>query len=134
MKNTKKGFSLVELVIVIAVIAVLAAVLIPTFTFVLDNAKQAKALNDYKTMIDKAYIDYISSGNVPAKLYKQDNSFTFEEPTSGSYTEYTFSNDKCYIELEKDVAYLLWNSSSYKVSATVESGYAEITGTAPSGS
>ncbi|MGM9683101.1 MAG: type IV pilin protein, partial [Eubacteriales bacterium] len=33
MKNTKKkGFTIVELVIVIAVIAILAAVLIPTFT------------------------------------------------------------------------------------------------------
>ena len=32
MKRNKKGFTIVELVIVIAVIAILAAVLIPTFS------------------------------------------------------------------------------------------------------
>ena len=39
MKKLKKGFTLVELVIVIAVIAVLAAVLIPTFRDVIQNSK-----------------------------------------------------------------------------------------------
>ena len=39
MKNTnKKGFTIVELVIVIAVIAILAAVLIPTFAGILHKA------------------------------------------------------------------------------------------------
>lgn len=39
MKKLKKGFTLVELVIVIAVIAVLAAVLIPTFSGIVNRAK-----------------------------------------------------------------------------------------------
>ena len=40
MKNrkAKKGFTIIELVIVIAVIGILAAVLIPTFSGVIDNA------------------------------------------------------------------------------------------------
>ena len=42
-KNNKKGFTIVELVIVIAVIAILAAVLIPTFSSVI---KKAKVNND----------------------------------------------------------------------------------------
>ena len=36
----KKGFTIVELVIVIAVIAILAAVLIPTFSSVIDKANK----------------------------------------------------------------------------------------------
>lgn len=40
-KNLKKGFTLVELVIVIAVIAILAAVLIPTFSTVIKNANNS---------------------------------------------------------------------------------------------
>ena len=45
MKNTKKrGFTIVELVIVIAVIAILAAVLIPTFKNVIDSANKSKAM------------------------------------------------------------------------------------------
>lgn len=50
-KNTKKGFTLVELVIVIAVIAVLSAIIIPITSSVVSNAKETvdrttvKALN-----------------------------------------------------------------------------------------
>lgn len=42
MKNSKKGFTLVELIIVVAVIALLAAVLIPTFSSLITKANQAK--------------------------------------------------------------------------------------------
>ena len=41
MRNTnKKGFTIVELVIVVAVIAILAAVLIPTFSGIIAKAKR----------------------------------------------------------------------------------------------
>ena len=46
--NKKKGFTIVELVIVIAVIAILAAVLIPTFSNVTKQAKQTAALQKAK--------------------------------------------------------------------------------------
>ena len=59
MKNTnKKGFTIVELVIVIAVIAILAAVLIPTFVGLVNKANQAadqalaKELNTVLTMAE----------------------------------------------------------------------------------
>ena len=45
-KNNKKGFTIVELVIVIAVIAILAAVLIPTFASVTEKAKKSAALQE----------------------------------------------------------------------------------------
>ena len=51
-KLNKKGFTIVELVIVIAVIAILAAVLIPTFSGVIDKANNSaveqSAANVYK--------------------------------------------------------------------------------------
>ena len=43
-KSNKKGFTIVELVIVIAVIAILAAVLIPTFSNVIKKANESAAL------------------------------------------------------------------------------------------
>ena len=56
MKRTnKKGFTIVELVIVIAVIAILAAVLIPTFSGVInkatDSANLQDASNTYKQLL-----------------------------------------------------------------------------------
>ena len=43
-KLNKKGFTIVELVIVIAVIAILAAVLIPTFATVIEKANKSAAM------------------------------------------------------------------------------------------
>ena len=42
MKNNRKGFTVVELVIVIAVVAVLAAVMIPTFSGIIKKANISK--------------------------------------------------------------------------------------------
>lgn len=48
MKNTKKGFTIVELVIVIAVIAILAAVLIPTFSSLIKKANDSAAQSELR--------------------------------------------------------------------------------------
>lgn len=44
--RSKKGFTIVELVIVIAVIAILAAVMIPTFSGMVGKAKESVALQE----------------------------------------------------------------------------------------
>lgn len=49
-KKVKKGFTIVELVIVIAVIAVLAAVLIPTFSNVIEKANQSADIQASRQM------------------------------------------------------------------------------------
>ncbi|MCI6972155.1 MAG: type II secretion system GspH family protein [Eubacterium sp.] len=71
MKNTKKrGFTIVELVIVIAVIAILASALIPTFSGVVKKAKEFADLQNARN----AWLEYVanqvtSSGDgVPADL------------------------------------------------------------------
>jgi type IV pilus assembly protein PilA len=47
-KMNKKGFTIVELVIVIAVIAILAAVIVPTFSTVVTKANESKALQEVR--------------------------------------------------------------------------------------
>ena len=59
MKNTKKrGFTIVELVIVIAVIAILASVLIPTFSNVVTKAKESKALQEARNAWTAYLVDH----------------------------------------------------------------------------
>ena len=50
MRNNKKGFTIVELVIVIAVIAILAAVLIPTFVSITRKANQSADIQAVRQM------------------------------------------------------------------------------------
>ena len=63
-KNNRKGFTIVELVIVIAVIAILAGVLIPTFAGITKKAKDSKALQEAQNAYKEAYAEAISDGNI----------------------------------------------------------------------
>ena len=49
--QNKKAFTLVELIIVIAVIGVLAAILIPTFANVIDKGNQKSSLSDARNTV-----------------------------------------------------------------------------------
>ena len=74
MKKTNKGFTIVELVVVIAVVAVLAAVLIPTFTSIIKKAndsaylqeRQSKQIEDLAEKIDNQ--NYLTWGDFEKEL------------------------------------------------------------------
>ncbi len=59
-KNNRKGFTILELVIVIAVIAILATVLIPTFGSIIEKANNSKLLQELKN----EYTEYTLSVDV----------------------------------------------------------------------
>jgi len=60
MKKTK-GFTLVELIIVIAVIGVLAAILIPVFSNVINKANQKSALSDARNAVEE-FVAAVTTG------------------------------------------------------------------------
>ncbi|MGN1039991.1 MAG: type II secretion system protein, partial [Candidatus Fimimonas sp.] len=71
MKRTRKGFTITELVIVIAVIAILAAVLIPTFGNVIANSKKSHD-EQYVHEMNIALSGYtVSHGGVAPKDYNE---------------------------------------------------------------
>ena len=66
--NNKKGFTIVELVIVIAVIAILAAVLIPTFTGVTEKAQKSAALQNAENAWKEFLGEYANKMDNPAEF------------------------------------------------------------------
>ncbi len=61
-KLNKKGFTIVELVIVIAVIAILAAVLIPTFSSVVNKANESSALQSVRNAFTECEVVLAGTG------------------------------------------------------------------------
>ena len=95
-KMNRKGFTIVELVIVIAVIAILAGVLIPTFSGIVTkaqvSAEQQKVTNAYKEAYANEIIKdggIVGSGAADAV---NDIVFNFTVGTDGKITDVTIDN------------------------------------------
>lgn len=76
MKNNKKGFTLVELLAVIVILAIIALIATPIILNVIDNAKEGAAKNSAY-----GYIDALEKANAQAIL--SDSEVTL---LSGTYT------------------------------------------------
>ena len=76
-KLNKKGFTIVELVIVIAVIAILAGVLIPTFATVVEKANQSKAMQQAKNAYELFLAEYAEKGQAIPNLCIKSGEYHF---------------------------------------------------------
>ena len=77
-KNNRKGFTIVELVIVIAVIAILATVLVPTFGNVIEKANITSAKQNAKNTYTEyvAGVEYDKGETAAATVYFVDGNYT----------------------------------------------------------
>ena len=95
MKHTnKKGFTIVELVIVIAVIAILAAVLIPNLSRLVTKANDSAALQQAEAELKQDLIE--ANGDYTKIVAPTETGAT--NPFKGSYASgvYTASNGYTY--------------------------------------
>lgn len=108
MKGNKKGFTIVELVIVIAVIAVLAAVLIPTFSGLIAKAnvsadQQAVRSMNVALMSDEALNGKPSNlGEARAVLAKAGYNSEGYHPISAGHTFYWDADLNCILLVKDD--------------------------------
>ena len=103
--GNKKGFTIVELVIVIAVIAILAAALIPTFSGVIDKANQSSDQQVVKQMNTILAVE-AASGDTPSRIHEVKalllaNGYTLDTTTFKGYS-YAWIAEKNVIALVED--------------------------------
>lgn len=113
-KKIKKGFTIVELVIVIAVIGILAAVLIPTFANLVTKANETALQENLRNAYTSYASEYDYSANTPT-LYTRDKvvfttaEFTDENgeivisASSDNSNVYIYSSDGKYVESESEI-------------------------------
>lgn len=102
--RSKKGFTLAELLIVVAVIAILVAIAIPVFKSQLDKATEQVAAANERAAASMAIADYMLDENVEsgdgATYYyaidgKQNMTKVDAQPSSGAYVTVEIgTNDK----------------------------------------
>ena len=61
-KNNKKGFTLAELLIVVAIIAVLVAIAIPVFTTQLEKSREATDMSNIRAAYAEVMANYLANG------------------------------------------------------------------------
>ena len=96
-QRKRRGFTIVELVIVIAVIAILAGVLIPTFVSVIKKANVASDTSLVKNINDALVAEEVTEGK-PATMYEalqfaERNGFTVEKLTPRSTGDIVWNSE-----------------------------------------
>lgn len=105
-KNNRKGFTTVELVIVIAVIAILATVLIPTFSGLINNANDSKYLQASKNA-HSYYVsefDYVNDGtpktNIVIEYAISDNEKVYFVVNGNQFTSKSYESKDAALAAE----------------------------------
>jgi len=112
MKKLRKGFTIVELVIVIAVIAILTAILVPTFVHLSKKAKTASDQSLVANLNTALKMEQAETGKSPS---------TMHEAVESLYN-YGFVLENLITKSEDDLVYSLEENKFY-LTKDVEEGY-----------
>jgi general secretion pathway protein G len=95
------GFTLIELVIVIAIIATLAAILIPSFVSALNSAKIARAIEDIRTLETEIDSYQFFNGTLPNSLNDLDRG-TMLDPWGTPYQYLNYASPRASGQMRRD--------------------------------
>jgi prepilin-type N-terminal cleavage/methylation domain-containing protein len=116
-KNNRKGFTIVELVIVIAVIAILATVLIPTFGNVIDKANASRLLQNIRNEYTEYTIEEAGKDDFASKIYVQIGTNYYEVDNGNVTLDETTKAPKAFVKPTAEGAVIWTGTAVEKVTA-----------------
>ncbi|WP_142414890.1 type II secretion system protein [Hathewaya massiliensis] len=72
-RNKKKGFTLIELIVVISIIGILAVILLPKFGGFTDKARKKSVMSEAKTVYTAMETYYAENGRYPTNVNSLEN-------------------------------------------------------------
>ena len=117
MKNNKKGFTLAELLIVVAIIAVLVAISIPIFTTQLEKAREATDLANLRS----AYAE-VSADALTAKAGETIKSIEVEAHQKGAWEHSDGKVAGIAVDASEKGWTVAWDDTNSKVTFTAKTG------------
>lgn len=100
--KSKKGFSLVEMIVVLAIIGILMAILIPTWSYFIMRAN-VRSQNNYSKVIFNA----AQTQATREKFYEREN-YNIANDTTKTVTERNAAKNELFVGKESDF-YIYWN-------------------------
>ncbi len=128
-KMNNKGFSLVELIIVIAIMAILIAVLAPQYIKYVEKSRKSADLDNYQKLVDSIQVVFADEDNTIG-----DGSYTFVLNDKNSANTVDPTLDPMLKALGIDVSTIHTKSSDYSgktIKATKSGSNLKITCTDP---
>ena len=126
--KNKKGFTLVELVVVIAILGILAGIAIPRFMDATATARGARIVADMRTIESAVSMNYAKTGSYTVKVNNTDTNLTLDNLVSAGYLASAIKPPVgSYIVSESEKTGTTTANSSY----TIEQETAATTGANP---